>query len=200
MQELDPARFQVGNNSSNDTSMLAGIEAALSGTLNETYYEYWTDGQPGSLKYKEEISFHPDEVDFHAQIFSIPALDFNDDTLSKSRIPSILQTALGVYYGYVDKINGRFYLTVGGESVKKDDTDASYKFSSNLLMDSQTPDRGTKNSLTGIPGVAPLSEYQKPYNGNEYKHWETMLVDTSYRDISGRMLRAFPTYMIWLID
>lgn len=200
MQELDPARFQVGNNSSNDTSMLAGIEAALSGSLNETYYEYGTDGQPGSLKYKEEISFHPDEVDFHAQIFSIPALDFNDDTLPKSRIPSILQTALGVYYGYVDKINGRFYLTVGGESVKKDDTDASYKFSSNLLMDTQTPDRGTKNSLTGIPGVAPLSEYQKPYNGNEYKHWETMLVDTSYRDISGRMLRAFPTYMIWLID
>jgi hypothetical protein len=32
------------------------------------------------------------------------------------------------------------------------------------------------------------------------KHWEKMMIDTSYRDISGRMLRAFPTYMLWLID
>ena len=27
-----------------------------------------------------------------------------------------------------------------------------------------------------------------------------MLVDTNYRDLSGRMIRAFPTYMLWLID
>jgi len=27
-----------------------------------------------------------------------------------------------------------------------------------------------------------------------------MLIDTSYRDVSGRMIRAYPTYMLWLID
>ena len=27
-----------------------------------------------------------------------------------------------------------------------------------------------------------------------------MMIDTQYRDVSGRMLRAFPTYMLWLID
>jgi hypothetical protein len=27
-----------------------------------------------------------------------------------------------------------------------------------------------------------------------------MMIDTQYRDISGRMVRAFPTYMLWLID
>lgn len=32
------------------------------------------------------------------------------------------------------------------------------------------------------------------------KHWQKMLMDTQYRDLSGRMIRAFPTYMLWLID
>lgn len=32
------------------------------------------------------------------------------------------------------------------------------------------------------------------------KHWQKMLLDTQYRDLSGRMVRAFPTYMLWLID
>jgi hypothetical protein len=32
------------------------------------------------------------------------------------------------------------------------------------------------------------------------KHWQKMMLDTRYRDIGGRMIRAFPTYMLWLID
>jgi len=70
--------------------------------------------------------------------------------------------------------------------------------------------------LTGVPGAKALSEYQyafssgdssKPQtmqNANNAKstseHWEKMMLDTSYRDISGRMVRAFPTYMLWLIS
>jgi len=65
-------------------------------------------------------------------------------------------------------------------------------------------------------GTKALADYQYAYSNNERgaetisgkkgdqysvtKHWEKMLIDTSYRDLSGRMIRAFPTYMLWLID
>ena len=83
------------------------------------------------------------------------------------------------------------------------------------VADSQTPDKAVTKAHMSEIGTKALSEYQYAYsnsgsdpesigpNGDQYsvtKHWEKMLVDTSYRDISGRMIRAFPTYMLWLID
>jgi hypothetical protein len=35
---------------------------------------------------------------------------------------------------------------------------------------------------------------------NPSNQFEKMMLDSQYRDISGRMIRAFPTYMLWLID
>jgi hypothetical protein len=84
------------------------------------------------------------------------------------------------------------------------------------VADTQTPDRALKTAHMNEIGTKAFSEYQYAYsgggaepesvsatNGDQFsvtKHWEKMLVDTSYRDISGRMVRAFPTYMLWLID
>lgn len=188
--EINPSPFVQGNVSPNDLNALNSLQAALDGQ-----YSLANDVDENG---KILVSFDPDSVDFHKQIFMIPAA--SEDDLRSGQIPSIMQCALGTYYGYSNKNNGRFYLTAGGDNVTIDPSSNSYKFSPNPIEDTQTPDRGTTNSLTGVAGVAALSDYQKPYKQSSGTHWETMMVDTSYRDISGRMVRAFPTYMLWLID
>ena len=146
---------------------------------------------------EKEVSFNPDEVEFHKVIYYIPAT--NPEKEKNNEIPAIMYSALGTHFGYVNKDNGRFYLTIDGSNVKIEN-DGSKKMASNHTVDTQTPDRGCTNSLTGISGSQPLSEYQKAYDGSFNNHTEKMLNDVQYRDISGRMLRAFPTYMLWLID
>jgi hypothetical protein len=99
------------------------------------------------------------------------------------------------------------------ESSEQETTDAVTMIK---VADSQTPDKALKNAHMSEIGTRAFSEYQYAYSGggaepesisagggdqfSVTKHWEKMLVDTSYRDISGRMVRAFPTYMLWLID
>lgn len=58
-----------------------------------------------------------------------------------------------------------------------------------------------------LEGFTPNSHYSKPLHsedgfseGDPAIHWQKMLVDSQYRDISGRMVRAYPTFMLWLID
>jgi len=84
------------------------------------------------------------------------------------------------------------------------------------VADTQTPDTNLKTPHMGEIGTKAVADYQYAYSstnvkaesisagsGDQFsvtKHWEKMLIDTSYRDISGRMLRAYPTYMLWLID
>ena len=54
-----------------------------------------------------------------------------------------------------------------------------------------------------VPFNTPTNAYMQPHadaSTNPYKQFELMMRDTQYRDISGRMIRAFPTYMLWLID
>ena len=165
-----------------------------------------------SLDSDQFVSFDPDDVDGHGIIHSFPAIDSGADR----RIPSVLQTADGYQFGYIDKDNGRFYLTVDGYNVTKNDFQVQYIG----ITDTQTPDVGTNlpegKNLSGVPGAVSLDKYQYSFSsggserpevmseaGNSKsmsKHWEKMMIDTSYRDISGRMLRAFPTYMLWLID
>ena len=126
--------------------------------------------------------------------------------LLDNKIPSILQTAAGTHFGYISRDNGRFYLTANGSNIKKvtDESDSANsgvtKFSSNFIKDVQTPETGNTTVNTGVSGAKAVSEYQNAYTGDVQSHWETMMVDASYRDVSGRMLRAFPTYMLWLID
>ena len=149
------------------------------------------------LEGEQEVSFDPDEVDFHKMIYYIPAT--NPQTSNNNEVPAIMYTALGTHFGYVNKDNGRFYLTMDGSNVTIQ-SDGTKKLAENHTVDTQTPDRGCTNTMTGISGTQPLSEYQKAYDGSFNNHTEKMLNDVKYRDISGRMLRAFPTYMLWLID
>jgi len=187
---VTPARFQQGDLSPNDAANARSIEGALIGAFN----------LPG----EEFVSFDPDEVDFHKQIFTVPASDPAD--ILNNKIPSILQTAAGTHFGYVSRDNGRFYLTANGTNVKKvtienDSSNSGVtKLTTNFIKDVQTPETGNTTVNTGVSGAKAVSEYQNAYTGDVQSHWETMMVDASYRDVSGRMLRAFPTYMLWLID
>ena len=187
-------QLKLGDISSRDPEAAAKLKAALSGNADKSEED----------KY---ISFNPDELDAHAIIHTFPAVENPND----SKIPSIMQTADGYQFGYIDKINGRFYLTIDDVAVKKD---ASVNYIG--ITDIQTPDRGTTKSLTGVPGATALSQYQYAFSSGDTskpetmnnkqnakstsEHWEKMMVDTSYRDIAGRMVRAFPTYMLWLIS
>jgi hypothetical protein len=159
-----------------------------------------------TLEGEDEISIDLEDDRFHKIITYIDAREE-----SEKEIPAIMSTAIGDYYGVVDeKSNGRsrFYLTIDGRTVKANASNGELHLRFRQLFDPQSPTTGTTQSQTGIPGVSSLNEYQNPYS-NTYsgkkntevkKHWEKMFIDTSYRDISGRMLRAFPTYMLWLID
>ena len=149
------------------------------------------------LAEEEFVSFNPDEVEFHKIINLMPLTNPEKD--QPNEIPAIMYSALGTHFGYINKDTGRFYLTIEGSNVKVE-SDGAKKLASNHTVDTQTPDTGCKNSLTGISGAQPLSSYQKAYDGSFNNHIEKMLNDVQYRDISGRMLRAFPTYMLWLID
>jgi len=186
--------LKLGDLRSKDPQALAQLESFLSGK----------DDKSEEDKY---ISFDPDELPAHAMIHTFASVENPND----SKIPSILQTADGYQFGYIDKLNGRFYLTIDDQAVKKD---ASINYIG--VTDIQTPDRGTTKSLTGVPGATALSQYQYAFSSGDTskpetmsnkqnakstsEHWEKMMVDTSYRDISGRMVRAFPTYMLWLIS
>jgi hypothetical protein len=178
------APFRQGDISPNSYELLSAVNAMLAGEYSPPSEEF--------------VSFDPDEVDFHKIIHAYPAAD--DDDLGKGNIPATCITAIGTYFGYINKENGRFYLTNNGTNVKKDPNSGSKSLTSNLMVDTQIPEYGNTVANTGVPGVKALSEYQNAYDGGIYSHLEKMMVDANYRDISGRMLRAFPTYMLWLID
>lgn len=59
------------------------------------------------------------------------------------------------------------------------------------------------SSKTSVDGVTPSSGYVEHYAGggaDPRVNFDLMAKDMQYRDKSGRMVRAFPTYMLWLID
>lgn len=71
-----------------------------------------------------------------------------------------------------------------------------------LTFNEDNPDR-TLTQPWGGPQFTPAAQYQNPYmdgSADPMNQFHSMLQDTAYRDISGRMIRAFPTYMLWLID
>lgn len=60
-----------------------------------------------------------------------------------------------------------------------------------------------------LPYATPFSQQQGGFlpgvvyadgTADPSKQFELMMLDSQYRDIAGRMVRAFPTYMLWLID
>ena len=200
----------VGNLKFNDTSAGAEIQKLLNGSTI-------------SVSEDGYISVDPDELLIHHVIEIIPAAEnVNDDKLT-----AILYHANGYHLGYVSKTNNKFYFTVDGvELIKADpsstnNTKAHYKAIEVPFTDVDDPTRAYNNNAPGAahnPALgksgANLAETMQGYSANDRdvpesmssktgsvsKHWERMLVDTQYRDISGRMIRAFPTYMLWLID
>ncbi|HJS83584.1 MAG TPA: hypothetical protein VJ742_12195 [Nitrososphaera sp.] len=54
-----------------------------------------------------------------------------------------------------------------------------------------------------VEGLTPPSSYTNPYmdgSSNPRANYANILKDSQYRDKSGRMVRAFPTYMLWFIQ
>lgn len=173
--KIQSGSYRVGDLSASGN--YDALTAALAGKYN--------------LKEESEISFDLDELDFQANIYQMPIQDKNDP----NKIPSILSIGAQVHLGYIDiEKDGRFYLTVDGSNVTKEG-----KLNGGQINDDfSDPTLSNKNNF--ITGLSSMSEYGKPYSNNMESHWENILIDTQYRDVSGRMLRAFPTYMLWLID
>lgn len=160
-------------------------------------------------------SIDPDEVNFMGVIHYIPAA--NSGQLEK--IPAIMQTPDGGFvFGYSDEKDGKFYIAADNLNLVKD-SNGKLKVSGGTttkVTDTSSPDRDLQGSHTGVPGASPLPKYANPYASSNSKkiqsvstegshktvakHWQKMMLDTQYRDLSGRMIRAFPTYMLWLID
>ncbi|MGA1048289.1 MAG: hypothetical protein ACO3UU_09775, partial [Minisyncoccia bacterium] len=92
--EASSSRYRIGDHILSGETVSKQIESALAG-------EY-------SLQSESYVSFDPDDVEFHKVITSIPT--GNRDEIETGMSPSILMTAIGNYYGYIDSKNGRFYL------------------------------------------------------------------------------------------
>ena len=190
------APYQVGDVSSSNVEAYREIELALSGEFN--------------LPEEDEISFLPEELNAHVNIYYMPI----KDPTEPSKTPAMLVSAFGTNFGYVDsEKGGRFYLTIDGVKVQKGSK--VFELAPITIDEHSNPALGTKNSA--VAGLTPLSDYGSPISHGDNAvpewssgkgeppssvnmHWEKMLVDTQYRDVSGRMVRAFPTYMLWLID
>ena len=161
---------------------------------------------------KELPSFDPDNVDHFGLMHFIPASDSGET----GKLPAIYQTPDGGYVlGYQHKEDGRFYIA---QDYLKMDANGKMVPTSQVtqVSDTQSPERDSQNSHTGVPTAKSLDSYMNAYGTDNVdsaqavstggshkgvaKHWQKMMLDTRYRDIGGRMVRAFPTYMLWLID
>lgn len=91
------------------------------------------------------------------------------------------------------------YVAVGTENVKTKKKEYS------LGMSYFREDRASQNLKDSktIDGITGLADYQHEYvdnAGTPNEQYQSIMKDYAYRSIRGRMLRAFPTYMLWLID
>ena len=160
----------------------------------------------------DQVSFDPDDSEHFGITHYIPAADSE----SVGKIPAIYQSPDGGYiFGHSNSSDGKFY--IAEENVRRDPiSKKAIGTETTQIYDTTAPDRDPQESHTGVPGAKPLQGYmdtiaypgtdkmQSASKGSEMgglgKHWQKMMMDSQYRDISGRMLRAFPTYMLWLID
>jgi hypothetical protein len=168
-----------------------------------------------SLEKGELPSIDPDESDFMGLVQYFPSAESSQ----LNKIPAILQTPDGGFvFGYSNEEDGRFYIAADSLNVSRDPQGNFVVNGVNTtkVVDTSAPDRDPQNVHTGVQGAQPINKYMKPYSSNDTdkiqsvsqkgtssavaKHWEKMMMDAQYRDISGRMIRAFPTYMLWLID
>jgi len=161
---------------------------------------------------RELPSFDPDDAEHYGILHYIPAAD----SASVGKIPAIYQTPDGGYiFGYSDNEDGRFYLSE--DNLQRDMQTGKVLSTTTIgITDPSTADKDPQAAHTGIPGAKSIDQYQIAYGNsdtekmqavsagskqqNVARHWEKMMMDTEYRDLSGRMIRAYPTYLLWLID
>lgn len=168
-----------------------------------------------SLREGKLPSFDPDEVPYGGVLYYMPSADSS----SLGKIPGIYQTPDGGFLlGYSSEEDGRFYIALDNLNVVPDADGNAVLLGakSTPVADTSTPERDKQEVHTQVPGATSLDSYQRAYGTNSkdemqsvsssggykeaLKHWEKMMMDTQYRDKSYRMIRAFPTYMLWLID
>lgn len=161
---------------------------------------------------KELPSFDPDDAEHFGILHYIPAAD----SASVGKIPAIYQTPDGGYiFGYSNNEDGRFY--IAEDNLQRDMRTGKVLSTKTVgITDPTTADKDPQAAHTGIPGAKSVDQYQIAYGNSDTKqmqsvsagskkqnvarHWEKMMMDTEYRDLSGRMIRAYPTYLLWLID
>lgn len=167
-----------------------------------------------NLEKGELPSIDPDEADYIGVIHYIPSAQSGQ----LGKIPAILQTPDGGFVmGFSSEEDGRFYIAADNLNISKDSEGKLVvnSVSTAKVVDTSSPDRDPQQVHTGVPGAQSLEKWMSPYTTNKTdkmssvesgsysqvaQHWEKMMMDTQYRDLSGRMIRAFPTYMLWLID
>lgn len=111
---------------------------------------------------------------------------------------------LGVYgednetAAFIDFFKGGYFM-LGTENTKTNQSQYV------LGMSAFREDLASTNTQ-GVPSITnttPLAQYQKEYidgHSSPQRQFESMMQDFNYRDLKGRMIKAFPTYMLWLID
>ncbi len=101
---------------------------------------------------------------------------------------TIVQAPEGVILGHTDGKTGQFIPEAENASPVAMGEERSSK---------GAIDQSVTEGSTAFAGYT--NEYDEEAK-TVYEQFELMMKDTQYRNKSGRMLRAFPTYMLWLID
>lgn len=133
----------------------------------------------------------------------------NDQTLASKLSPNYLHSVfwdLGLFDENQSKVtkvrlqNG----TLAFGEVNADpnlDTGGSTSYGESVALTETLAEKTlTRPSIEGLSSFSNHASAYADASDNPIKHWELMMTDAAYRDISGRMIRAFPTFMLWLID
>lgn len=122
-------------------------------------------------------------------LVSVPGEDSFSEVVGEARNVTI---NLGNYNGTPQRLESH----INGVSVYDGD---------NAIIEHGSFNEATASNTLNQPyidGLTPPSGYMHPHlAGNDPSlDFTFMMKDMQYRDKSGRMIRAFPTYMLWLID
>lgn len=139
-------------------------------------------GVPGTDDvYLSNSSVYGDSFDFKIDHF-FPSTG----AAGENSIATLRQDANGVFWGSTDIDTADF---------EKEGLDK-------IRLSEDAPSRSAPSSSL-LEDTAPFAQHTNEYDQeakNSYGQFEMMMKDTQYRNKSGRMVRAFPTYMLWLID
>ena len=129
----------------------------------------------------------------------------NASDMSPEEMPTPeMRQYLGVYGEKNDRVafidfhkGGNFMIGSTDKNGREEYVGGLQTFSEDLAS------KNTKNMTPSSEGSVAIAQYQLEYlDGRQgpNKQFEAILQDNEYRDLKGRMLKAFPTYMLWLID